>query len=310
MNRLTPLILAFVVAACAAPAGTAGARLQVVATTTVLADLVRNVAGDGVDVRSIVPAGGEPHTFDPTPSDVARIGSADLVIANGLGLDDWVAELVADAGATAPVVHLGEDLEGVAYRHAEEDHGDGGDEGEEDEHGHEEGTDPHLWLNVAYAGRYVERIRDALSSVDPDHADAYAANATTYLAELATLDDEVRDLFADVPTANRRVVSYHEAFGYFADAYGLEVVATVTDAPGQDPSAGDVAALIDEVRATGVRAILAEAQFPTELAERIAEETGIVVVTDLYSDSLGPPPDDSYVGMVRSTASRIAEVLR
>jgi ABC-type Zn uptake system ZnuABC Zn-binding protein ZnuA len=279
----------------ASSGSTADGRLTVVTTTTVIADLVRNVGGDRVDVSALVPPGGEVHTFDPSPSDIGRVDAAGVIFSNGLGLDHWLEELVTDAGAEAPIVALGEDLAGVDYRAGDEEEG---------------GTDPHLWLNVAYAALYVDRIADELSRIDPSGSDVYAANAEAYTDELHGLDEEVRVTFADIPASNRRLVSYHDAFGYFADAYGLEVVGTVTDAPGQDPSAGEIAALIDEIRRLGVRAILAEAQFPTDLADRIAEETGITVVSDLYSDSIGPAPADSFVGLVRSDLERIVAALR
>jgi ABC-type Zn uptake system ZnuABC Zn-binding protein ZnuA len=277
------------------PSGSAapGASVQVVATTTVFADLVTQVGGDRVSVRSLVPAGGEPHTFDPRPSDVTAFVDADLVVMNGLGLDDWVVDLVSEAGSEAPVVRLGEDLPGAEYIADEE----------------EGGTNPHLWLNVAYAMGYVDRIAEALAQLDPDGATAYEIGASEYRVELQELDTFARDQLAAIPEERRRVVSFHEAFPYFAAAYGLEVVGVVVDAPGQDPSAGEVAALIDAMREADVSAILAEDQFPSELVDQIAAETGVAVVADLYSDSLGDPPGDSYVAMIRYDVERLVEAL-
>jgi ABC-type Zn uptake system ZnuABC Zn-binding protein ZnuA len=268
--------------------------VQVVATTTVFADLVSEVGGDRVSVRSLVPAGGEPHTFDPRPSDVTAFVEADLVVMNGLGLDDWAVDLVSEAGSQAPVLRLAEDLAGADYIADKE----------------EGGTNPHLWLNVVYAIGYVDRIAAALAEVDPDGAESYSQRAEDFGAELAELDAFVRDELASIPSGRRRVVSFHAAFPYFASAYGLEIVGTVVEAPGQDPSAGQVAALIDAIRASGARAILSEDQFPSELVEQIAAETGVAVVADLYSDSLGDPPGDSFVGMIRWDVERIAEALR
>lgn len=271
-----------------------GAVVHVVATTTVFADFVSQVGGDRVSVRSLVPAGGEPHTFDPRPSDVIAFGEADLVVMNGLGLDDWAVDLVSEAGGRAPVLRLAEDLPGADYI-------------ADDEEG---GTNPHLWLNVAYAIGYVDRIAAALSEVDPDGESGYAERAAEYGAELDELDTFARDTLAAVSAGQRRVVAFHDAFPYFAAAYGLEVVGAVVEAPGQDPSAGQVAALIDAIRETGARAILSEDQFPSELVEQIADETGVAVVADLYSDSLGDPPGDSFAGMIRWDVERIAEALR
>lgn len=304
--------LALVLAACGLPGAGASAspgdeQLEVVATTTVIADLVSNVGGERVTVAALVPPGGEPHTFDPSPSDVTRLESAGVVFANGLGLDEWLADLVTDAGTAASIVELGEDLPGVEYREASA-HEEA--EAHEEEAAHEEGLDPHVWLNVAYAKSYVERIGDELAAVDPDGGEIYRANADAYAAELDELDAYARDTLTTIPEEARAVVSFHEAFGYFADAYGLRIVDTVVEAPGQDPSAGEVAALVDEIRANGVRAILAESQFPTDLVDRIAEETGATVVADLYSDSVGEPPVDTYVAMIRFDVDAIAEALR
>ena len=302
MRTAAVLIVVLLLAACSGggePNGSDG-RLRIAATTTVVADLVRHVAGDNAEVTAVVPAGGEVHTFDPTPSDLERVASADAVFANGLGLDEWVTQLVSDAGSDALVVELAEDLSGVTYREGADAH-----EGD-DNHG----TDPHVWLNPAYAALYVDRIADELSKVDPGHASAYADRAAAYRAELEALDAEVHAMFEAIPADDRRVVSYHDAFGYFADAYGLEIIGTVTDAPGQDPSAGEIARLIDEIRDLDARAILAEAQFPVQLAERIADDAGIQVVTELHTDSVGPAPLDSFVAILRHDAEQIAEALR
>jgi ABC-type Zn uptake system ZnuABC Zn-binding protein ZnuA len=265
----------------------------VVATTTVIADLVALVGGDRVSVRSLVPAGGEPHTYDPRPSDVIAFSDADLVVMNGLGLDDWVVGLVSEAGSAAPVIRLGEDLPGVDYIVDEEG-----------------GVNPHLWLDVSYARAYVPRIAAALASVDEAGTAGYEARAVAYDAELADLDDDARQRLAAIPTDRRRVVSFHDAFPYFARAYGLELVGVVVEAPGQDPSAGEVAALIDAIDEAGVSAILSESQFPADLVEQIAAETGVVVVADLYSDSLGNPPADSFVGIIAWDVGRLVEALR
>jgi ABC-type Zn uptake system ZnuABC Zn-binding protein ZnuA len=288
------VVLAAMVACTPSGSPSPGAAVHVVATTTVFADLVSEVGGDRVSVRSLVPAGGEPHTFDPRPSDVTAFVDADLVVMNGLGLDDWAVDLVSEAGSRAPVLRLAEGLPGADYIADEE----------------EGGTNPHLWLNVAYAIGYVDRIAAILSGVDPDGAGGYSQRASDFGAELEELDAFARDEFAAIPAERRRVVSFHEAFPYFAAAYGLEVVGVVVDAPGQDPSAGEVADLIDAIRGSDVAAILSEDQFPAELVEQIAADTGVAVVADLYTDSLGEPPGDSFVGMIRWDVERIVEALR
>lgn len=296
------------VVGCGSPADPAAERgkLAVVTTTTVLADLVAQVGGERVEVTSLVPSGGEVHTFDPGPADVVRIGEADLVVLNGLGLDEWLGQLVVDAGGSAPVVELGEDLPGVEYLEGGDHEGPGH---EDDDHGEAAaGANPHLWLNVAYARLYVDRIAAALMAADPGDAAAYEARATEFGEDLDALDAEIRDGLAAIPAENRRIVSFHEAFPYFAAAYGLEVVGVIVDAPGQDPSAGEIAALVDAIRESGARAVFAEAQFSPDLARTVATEAGVPVVADLYTDSLGEPVD-TYEGMMRWNADRTVEAL-
>jgi zinc/manganese transport system substrate-binding protein/manganese/iron transport system substrate-binding protein len=297
------------------PTSGAGGPFPVVATTTVLADLVARVGGDRVSVESIVPKGAEVHTFDPSPSDARRVAGARLLVMNGLGLDEWVADLVTEAGsADLPTVRLAEQLAGIEYitgeEHEEADEHEGMASGETPEGNWGEGLNPHLWLNVAYARKYVEKLTAALVAADPANAAAYRANAATYDQRLAELDDFARVQVGVIPEANRKVVSFHEAFPYFAAAYGLEIVGVVVDAPGQDPSAGEIAALIETIRANDVKAIFSEVQFNPDLADRIAAETGATVVADLYNDSLGDPPVDTYEGMIRWDVERVVEALR
>jgi ABC-type Zn uptake system ZnuABC Zn-binding protein ZnuA len=294
---IAALILALVSSACGDADGSAApspGTVRVVTTTTILADLVAQVGGSRVTVDSLVPKGGEVHTFDPTPSDVRRLAAADLVFLNGLGLDDWLASLVTDAGTSAPVVRLGEDLAGVDYIA-------GGVDGQ--------GVNPHLWLNVAYAAGYAERIAEQLTVVDPTHAADYEAGLAAYTAVLDGLDARLRETLGAIPEANRTVISFHDAFPYFAAAYGLRIDGTIVDAPGQDPSAGDIARLIRVIEADNVRAIFAEAQFSDDLVQTLADETGVAVVSDIYTDSLGDAPVDTYVGVMSWNLDQVAQAL-
>lgn len=292
---------ALTMGACAGATPTAAPdTIRVVATTTVLADLVANVGGDRVTVSSVVPKGGEVHTFDPSPQDVVGLTEADLIVSNGLGLDEWLTDLAADAGADAPIVELGEDL-GIDYL-AGDEHGDEADT----DHG---AVNPHLWLDVANARLYVAKLADALAAADPDGTADYRANAQAYDAELADLDAWIDDEIGTIAPADRALVSFHEAFPYLARAYGLEIVGVVVDAPGQDPSAGEIAALVAAIRTAGVKAVFGEAQFSDKLVRTIADETGATVETNLYNDSLGDPPADSYLGMMRWNVERIVAAL-
>jgi ABC-type Zn uptake system ZnuABC Zn-binding protein ZnuA len=268
--------------------------LNVITTTTVFADLIRNVGGDRVDVHSLVPAGGEVHTFDPSPSDAAAVSAADLLVLNGLGLDDWLGRFADDAGGgSLPTLALAEGLAEVEYIDDEESGG----------------PNPHLWMNVAYARIYADRIRLNLIQLDPEGQVTYDSNFDRYDSQLEQLDAFVRSGFEAIPADARRVVSLHDAFPYFAAAYGLEVVGVVVEAPGQDPSAADVAALVQAIRDADVSAILSEVQFSDELAQTIAQETGAAVVADLYTDSLGDPPVDTYEGAIRHDVSQIKTAL-
>lgn len=298
--RLAPLALTLAagLAGCAvAQPSPPGDGISVVATTSVFADMVAQVGGDHVGVSALVPVGGEPHTFDPAPADAIAIAGADLVVMNGLGLDDWLEPLAHNAGRPElPILKLAQDLPGADY--ISDADAEGG------------GFNPHLWLDVAYARLYVERIRDALISLDPEHQADYQANAAAYDATLAELDGYVRDQLAQVPAGARRLVTFHDAFAYFARAYDVEIVGVVVSAPGQDPSAGEIADLIEAIRNSGVRLILAEAQFPDQLVQQIAADTGAHVESNLYTDTLGDPPLDTYAAVIRWDAQQIAAGLR
>jgi len=272
-------------------------RLAVVATTTVLADLVANVGGERVSVTSLVPRNGDVHTFEPSPQDVRRVAQARLIVMNGLGLDDWLVELIRNAAAEGtPIVALAEELAAV-------------DLIADDAPGHG-AANPHLWLAVPLAILYVQQIETALSAADPANAAAYAAGAEAYAGRLRDLDGRVRAQVDTIPPASRRIVTFHDALPYFAREYGIEIVGVAVAAPGQEPSAAQVAELVEAIREADVKAIFSESQFPSELVRRIAAETGATVVADLYTDSLGDPPVTSYEAVIEWDVARIVEALR
>jgi ABC-type Zn uptake system ZnuABC Zn-binding protein ZnuA len=277
-----------------APSGPApdADAIHVVTTTTILADIVHQIGGTRLIVTSLVPKGGEVHTFDPRPSSLRAVAQAELVVRNGLGLDDWLAGLVTDTGSTAPILAAAEDLPEVSYLRAE----DGA-------------VNPHVWLNPRYAAAMASRIAAELAAVDSAHAARYEAGLAAFRARLAALDTDTAAALGAIPQANRKVVAFHDAFPYFAAAYGLVVDGTIVSAPGQDPSAGTVAHLVDRIRADGIKAIFAEAQFNDEMAQTLARETDAIVVTDLYTDSTGDAPQDNYEAVMRWNAARVAEAL-
>ncbi len=288
------VVLAATLLACSRPASPSPTTgpLPVVATTTVLADIVGRVGQEHIAVTSLVPKGGEVHTFDPSPHDIARVEAARLIVANGLGLDDWLAQLARDAGTNAPVVSLGDALP------AGELILEGGR------------PNPHAWLDPNLAAAYGRTAAEAFARIDPPNAAAYSDNAEGFATDMAALADELFARVEALPQANRKIVSFHDAMPYFGRALGLEIVGNIVSAPGQDPSAGELAALIDAIRASGARAILSEVQFSDELAQTLAAETGATVVSDLYTDTLGEPPVDTYAGILRWDVDKIVEALQ
>jgi len=299
MTRLAAafLVALFALGGCAPSASTSidpSVATRVVTTSTVFADLIRNAGGDRVAVTSLVPPGADVHTYQATPDDLRAASDAQLIVMNGLGLDDWLEGTLVSASSDAPVLKLGEDLDGVELLPGEE-------AGE---------MNPHLWMDVANAQLYVARFADALEAADPQHVPEIEASAAAYGATLADLDAWVREQIATIPAPDRQFVMFHDALPYFARAYGLAIVGVAVEAPGQDPSAGEIAALIDAIRASGVKAIFSEDQFPTALIDQIALETGATVVADLYDDSLGDPPVTSYEAVIRWDVEKLVEALR
>lgn len=299
------LLIAVLLPACGSAGGDAdtGGRTAVIATTTQIADMATNVAGDRASVHSLLPANADAHDFEPTPRDIERVHEADLVLVHGLGFDTWVENMIADAGGAERVITVTggiPTIEGAHDTHAgDHDHG---------------AVDPHVWLDVANAKLMVERIRDAFVAADPAGAADYEANAARYLRELDDLDAWIRQQIVTIPIADRKLVTNHDAFGYYVNAYGLEFVGSIIpslDSQAQ-PSAQDTAALIDKIQAEGVKAIFTEAAISSDLARQLADEAGVVVVDDLYGDSLGD--DDSgastYIEMMRWNTTKIVEALR
>jgi ABC-type Zn uptake system ZnuABC Zn-binding protein ZnuA len=294
-RRLAALVaVAMALAACSAGGAASvspDGRVAVVTTTTVFADLVRSIGGDRVVVDSLVPRGGDVHTFDPRPSDARRIDDAHLVVANGLGLDDWLAKLAKDTGTEARIVQLADSVPSNRYIV-------------------EDGIpNPHLWLDPDAASAYGRAVAAALTEVDPDHAATYEANRTAFDGKLHDLKVWGTSLVAALPQDRRTLISFHDALPYFARAFGLTIAGVIVKAPGQDPSASDIGALVDAIRASRARVVVSEAQFSDKLARTVAAETGATIVTDIYDDTLGDPPVDTYIGLVRYDLDRLVAAL-
>jgi len=271
----------------------------VITTTSIFADLAKMALGDAAHIESIIPAGADVHTFEPSPSDVEKIQSADLIIANGLGLDSWIQSLIDAAGkGEADTLLLGEGLDqesGWVYLSNAETPGT---------------FDPHIWLDPKGAVLYVQRIADHVSRNAPDLAQRIAATSADGITKISAIDADLAVAFAAIDPDQRMIVTMHDAFGYFARAYEIEIVGVAVASPGQDPSAQEIRALIDAIRAAGVTALFSEVQLPSKVLDQIAAETGATVLQDLYSDALGASPADSYLGVMRTNADAILGALR
>lgn len=272
---------------------------QVVTSTTVFADMVQQVGNTRLaSVRSIVPAGVDVEDYEPTPDDLRAVSDANLLVMNGLALDRWVPRMVQSANPSITTLVLSDGLPVLGV-------------GSSDDADITENGNPHFWLDPAYARVYVQRIHDQLVQMDPDGASTYDANTTAYLAQLDDLDSWIQQQVATIPPDNRKLVTFHEAYPYFAARYGFQLIGVISPSPGQEPSAGELAQLVETVRDAHVQAVFSEAQFSPKLTETLAQEAGVQeVVTDLYNDSLGDPPADTYVGMMRYNVGRIVQALR
>lgn len=281
----------------------AAADYTVIATTSVFADLAQLALGDNVTIETIIPAGVDVHTFEPSPADAQKLAGADLIVMNGLGLDEWALSLLEAAGKSEEdVLELAEGIdESNAWVYLEgEEHSE--EVGDEHAHG---GIDPHIWLDPKGAAIYVERIAARVAAELPERAAEIQSARDAGLADIAALDEELRVGFAAIDASARKIVTFHDAFGYFARAYEIEIVGVAVEAPGQEPSAKEIAALIDAIKAAGVTSVFSEAQFPSKVLDQVAAETGATVLENLYSDALGDAPANSYLGAMRANASAI-----
>lgn len=259
-------------------------RVKVVATFTILADFARNVGGDRVEVATLVGPNADAHVYTPSPADAKTIAAARLMIVNGLGLEGWLPRLLKSSGGNATMLVA---TKGIAPLKGRDDH-----------HG---AADPHAWQSVVNARIYVGNIRDALVSVDPAGAADYRANADVYLAKLDVLDREVRAGVTQIPPERRKVISTHDAFGYFGAAYGVAFVAPQGVSTDSEPSARDIAVIIRQIRQEKIPAVFLENISDPRLVRRIAAETGATIGGTLYSDSLTGEKGDAptYIDMVR-----------
>jgi len=287
------------------------ATLKVVATTTLVGDVVQQVGGDLIDLTTLLTPGIDPHTFQPTPQDVASLTAAQVIFANGAGLEEFLESLADSAGVADRVVHLDEGIELISS-HAEEHEGEHHHEEGEDHH-HHAGGDPHLWTDPNNVILWTQTIASKLSALDPAHASVYAKNAEQYTRQLHELDGWIRQQVAEIPEDQRVIVTDHLLFAYFAERYGFHQAGAII--PGYstaaEPSAQELAALEDAIRQLGVKAILVGNTVNPSLAQRVAEDTGTRLVF-IYTGSLSAPGGeaDSYIQYIRYNVSAIVEALK
>jgi zinc/manganese transport system substrate-binding protein len=266
--------------------------LDVVASFSVLGDIVKEVAGDKAEVHTLVGPDGDAHTFEPTPNDAKTVAMADLVIVNGLGLEKWMDRLIEAAGYKGIVAVASES---VQSRMMVEDGASV--------------TDPHAWQDIANGRLYVRNIAAALAAADPADADYFNARAKSYDAALSALDGWVRQEIAGVPAAKRRVITTHDAFGYFGAAYGVAFLAPEGISTDAEPSAGDLAKLIDQVKREKIKALFLENISSPALMQTISQETGVPLGASLFSDALSPPdgPAPTYVDMFKNNLPKLVD---
>lgn len=310
-------VAALAVAGCGGSGSDGGGdsqQVDVVVTTTQIGDWVREVGGDAVDVHQILQPNTDPHDYEPRPSDVQAAAEAQIVFANGDELDAWIEEIVSDSGSDAEVVDLGTvvpvQLAGEGEEeHGEEEHAEGEEEHAEEEHHHDSEYDPHWWHDPRSAEAAVREIERALIAADPGAKAELEANADAYLTELQAMDAKIAACIDSVPAAERKLVTDHDAFGYFANRYGIEVVGAVI--PSQttqaQPSAKDLSELADTIEAEDVKAVFPESSLSPSVAEAIADQTGASAEYTLYGDTLGPADSSggTYIGMEEANADAV-----
>lgn len=298
LRKLFSTLTLIALAACSSPASSStGSGLPVVAITSIIGDVAQQIGGSLVDVKVLLPVNADPHAYEPRPQDVAALTDAALVLVNGFGLEETLEPLLENASR---VIVVSEGIEALSF---EDEH-----EGEE-----EGGLDPHVWQDPNNVIVWARNIADAFSQADPDNASEYQANAEKYIAELTSLDAWIEQQVAHIPESNRKLVTEHATFGYFAARYGFEQVGAVIPSvsTGSSPSAQELAALEDAIRSSGVKAVFVGSTVGPDLSRRVADDTGVQLVF-LFTDSLSQPGGgaESYLEFMRYNVNAIVEALK
>ncbi|MCP4539754.1 MAG: zinc ABC transporter substrate-binding protein [Chloroflexi bacterium] len=281
----------------------AGEKLQVIATTSIVADVVQNIGGDLIDLTLLIPLGTDPHAFKPIPQDVVAVADAHVVFANGAGLEEFLEPLLQSAGEGVMIVPVSYGIELLQF----------GAEHDEEDGQHQGGADPHTWFDPHNVMVWAHNIEHALSALDPAHVETYEANAEAYQAQLEALDAWIKEQVSQLPATNRKLVTDHTTFSYLARRYGFEQIGAVF--PGystlSEPSARELAALEDAIREHDAHAVFVGVTVNPDLAQRVIEDTGTQLVF-LYTGSLSKPGGDAsdYFSLMRYNVSAIVEALR
>jgi zinc/manganese transport system substrate-binding protein len=288
--RRFQLWLVCLIVVTSAVAARAQDRVNVVTSFSILGDFVKNVGGERVSVTTLVGPDGDVHVYTPAPADAKKIADAKLLVINGLGLEGWLPRLLQSSGSKAPITIATKTIAPLKL---------GSD------------ADPHAWQSVANAKKYVVNIRDALGAADPADAETFRANTARYLAELDALDREVREAIGKIPESRRKVISTHDAFGYFASAYGIKFIAPLGVSTESEASARDIAGIITQIKTAKIPAVFLENISDPRLIRQIATETGARIGGTLYSDSLTGEKGDAptYIDMVRHNIRALTSAL-
>ena len=302
--RILVLFLTICLAGSAVEAG-AEKKVKVIASFSILGDMAKNVGGDRVEVTTLVGANGDAHVYQPTPAAAKAVGAAGLVVVNGLGFEGWMDRLIQTSGFKGPVVVASQ---GIKTREMTKE------EKEEHEHGarHEPNIDPHAWQNLSNGRIYVENIVKGLSAVDPAGVPTYKANADAYEARLADLEKWVQAQFASIPKAKRRLITSHDALGYFGAAYGITILSPMGFSTESEASAGDIARLIRQIRQEKITAVFIENVTDPRLMQQVAKESGATLGGELYSDALSKPDEaaPTYIDMFKNNVSKIVAAMQ
>jgi manganese/iron transport system substrate-binding protein len=286
-----------------------GERLKVVVTTSIVADIVKNVGGDKIDLNILLPIGTDPHTFAPSPADLATVADAHVIFANGMGLEAFLDEMIENAGSEAAVVYVSQGIEARQFDQGEENE----HETYEEAHDPHEGTDPHTWTSPTNVIIFVHNIERTLGTRDPANARIYAANAKAYEVKLKELDAWVKTRIETIPPENRKLVTDHTTFGYYADHYGLQQIGAIIPSfsTAAEPSAKELAKLEEAIKNYNVKAIFVGTSVNPSLAQRVSNDTGTKLVS-LYTGSLGPEGSgvESYLDYIRFNTEAIVEALK